>query len=677
MMACNTVAMDDLSFYEEVDNFPSTSRMEQKQRKAIEELVTSEKRYLTLLQLCATDIRDHLQSKQVPDLDLEGLFGNIDDVIPVSSNLLKHLEETATGKSDQLLLISNVFLTFKQELEDAYKVYCVNYDNILQLESMYKKNEHIWKEVLETLTAVRSDTGAMELTFYLVMPVQRILKYQLLLETILKNTPQSDEGYAALEKAIRAMQEVNININEYKGQQEVASKYIKAENLSIKDSICRINTHSIVKKACRLSQVIKHEAGILPKTKDKDYDDLVTLFNIMRKDVTTLKKNTGTYITNVEHFQYLNPYQDFPDLVDENDAACYRPFIEKLYEQVIPEFKRRLESIVYEPLCALASLFSGPQQLVRKHKDKMLDYEKVQEKIKQEGGASYDEKAVEKTYETLHSLLLSELPRFNRIVLQLQAQVLQTIIYVHYDLANNILKLISQHLHEFPSSHKVNFWQQTEETLQKSNVKLEEFCQIFESILEHIIEQPVNQEKLDSLLKKYSPSKIYLVTSNISGNKDLDLTLQRGDLVAVLQSTDTKGKTNRWLVDSGGQRGFVPAGKLSLYQSKNEPGGNKELLGSSLVDVGDGTNSRRSSCHLPVVPPPSIQYQVIAAYHFAARGPQEANLQPGDAVTILEAHDKRGNTEWYLIEVNGQRGYVPSNYLVKVPVTGVRKSFAL
>ncbi|XP_059846201.1 rho guanine nucleotide exchange factor 37 isoform X3 [Hypanus sabinus] len=446
---------------------------------------------------------------------------------------------------------ASVFLTFKQELEDAYKVYCVNYDNILLLESMYKKNEHIWKEIMETLTAVRSDTGAMTLTFYLVMPVQRIFKYQLLLESMLKNTPQSDEGYAALEKAINAMQEVNININEYKGLREVANKYIKAETLSIKDSICRINTHSIAKKASRLSQVIKHEAGILPKTTDKDYDDLVMLFNLIQKDVTTLKKNTGNYITNVEHFQCLNPYQDFPDLVDENDAACYRPFIEKLYKQVIPEFKRRMEAIIYEPLCALASLFSGPQQLLRKHKDKMLDYEKVQEKIKQEGGASYDEKAVEKTYEILHSLLLSELPRFNRIVLQLQAQILQTIIYVHYDLANNILELISQHLHEFPSSHKVNFWQQAEETLQKSDVKLEEFCQIFESILEQLIEQPVNQEKLASLLKKYGPSKIYLVTSNISGNKGLDLTLQRGDLVAVLQSADTKGKTNRWLVDSG------------------------------------------------------------------------------------------------------------------------------
>ncbi|XP_051869458.1 rho guanine nucleotide exchange factor 37 isoform X2 [Pristis pectinata] len=673
--------MDDSSCYEEVDKSTSPSKMEQKQIKAIEELVTTEKRYLTSLQLCATDIRNHLQSKQVPDLDLEGLFGNIDDVILVSSNLLKHLEETATGKSDQLLLISNVFLTFKQELEDAYKLYCVNYDNILLLESIYKKNENIWKEVIESLTAVRSDTGAMTLTFYLVMPVQRILKYQLLLETILKNTPQSDEGYAALEKAIRAMQEVNININEYKGLREVANKYIRAENLSIKDSICRINTHSIAKKASRLSQVIKHETGILPKTKDKDYDDLVMLFNIIEKDVTTLKKNTGNYITNVEHFQHLNPCQDFSDLVDEHVAACYRGFIEKLYQQVIPQFKRRLESIIYEPLCVLTSMFSGPQQLVRKHKDKMLDYEKIQEKIKQEGGASYDEKTVEKTYETLHSLLLSELPRFNRIVLQLQAQILQAIIYVHHDLANNILELISQHLHEFLPSHKVNFWQQTEETLQKSDVKLEEFCQVFESIMEQIIEQPFNQEKLDMLLKKYDPSKIYLVTNDISGSKDLDLTLQRGDLVAVLQYADTKGKTNRWLVDSGGQRGFVPAGKLSLYQPEKEPAGNKELLSSSLADVGDGTNSRRRSCPLPERPlslqPMPMQYQVIAAYHFAARGPHEATLQPGEAVTILEAHDKRGSTEWYLVEVNGQRGYVPSNYLMEVPLTGVRNSFAL
>lgn len=44
-----------------------------------------------------------------------------------------------------------------------------------------------------------------------------------------------------------------------------ANKYIRAEHLSLMDSICRINPHSISKKASRLSQVIKHETGILPK----------------------------------------------------------------------------------------------------------------------------------------------------------------------------------------------------------------------------------------------------------------------------------------------------------------------------------------------------------------------------------------------------------------------------
>ncbi|XP_067899533.1 rho guanine nucleotide exchange factor 37 isoform X2 [Heterodontus francisci] len=675
------VTMDD-SIYEEINSkLTSASKMEQKQMSAIEELVATEKRYLTLLQLCATDIRNHLQYKQVPDLDLEDLFRNTDDVLHVSSNLLKHLEAASTGKSDQVLLISNVFLAFKQKLEDTYKEYCANYENTLLLETLYKKNENIWKEVMETLSVVGADTGAITLTFYLVMPVQRIGKYPLILKTILENTPQCDEGYTALEKATVAMQEANHNINEYKRLKEVAMKYSRQENLSIRDTIGRINKHSIAKKASRLSQVIKHETGILPKVKDKYFDDLVKLFYIIEKNVTTLKKNTENYITNMEHFQSLRSYHYVSDLTDEHATVSYQEFIQILHQQIIPEFKGRLESIIYEPLCALLGLFSGPQQLVRKHNDKFLDYEKIQEKIKQEGNASYDEKAAVETYKALHSLLLTELPTFNRTVLQLHAQILQAFITVHCDLANNVLEITSQHLHKFLCSHKDNFWQQTEETLEESNVKLEKFCQIFESIMEQTIEQPYDEHKLEILLKKHSRNKIYQVTNNIYGNKELALTLQRGDLVAILQAADTKGNTDRWLVDSGGHRGFVPAGKLSPLQPAKQLNNFPLSQSSALGNVVDGTISRRKSCPLPEKPfcplPVPMQYQVIAAYQFTARGPHEASLQPGQSVTILEPHDKKGSIEWCLVEVNGQRGYVPSNYLLNVPCTGGRKSFGL
>lgn len=72
---------------------------------------------------------------------------------------------------------------------------------------------------------------------------------------------------------------------------------------------------------------------------------------------------------------------------------------------------------------------------------------------------------------------------------------------------------------------------------------------------------PAEERKVLSLVSKHGPDKLYQVTSNISGSRELDLTLLRGQIVALLQSSDTKGNTSRWLVDAGGTVGTV--GSLS------------------------------------------------------------------------------------------------------------------
>lgn len=58
---------------------------------------------------------------------------------------------------------------------------------------------------------------------------------------------------------------------------------------------------------------------------------------------------------------------------------------------------------------------------------------------------------------------------------------------------------------------------------------------------------------------------------------------------------------------------------------------------------------------------------MVAGYAFTARSPHEVSLQAGQLLTVLEPHDKKGSKEWSLVEVNGQRGYVPSSYLMMVP----------
>lgn len=56
------------------------------------------------------------------------------------------------------------------------------------------------------------------------MPVQRVTKYPLLLGKILENTPTSASAYPALQAAVRAMTQVNANINEYKRRREVGER---------------------------------------------------------------------------------------------------------------------------------------------------------------------------------------------------------------------------------------------------------------------------------------------------------------------------------------------------------------------------------------------------------------------------------------------------------------------
>ena len=84
---------------------------------------------------------------------------------------------------------------------------------------------------------------------------------------------------------------------------------------------------------------------------------------------------------------------------------------------------------------------------------------------------------------------------------------------------------------------------------------------------------PGAERQVQALLSRYGPEKLYQVTSNISGAGTLDLTLLRGQIVALLQNKDTKGNSSRWLVDTGGTWDFVGSSPSSGKTTQQEPAG--------------------------------------------------------------------------------------------------------
>nr|XP_023416240.1 rho guanine nucleotide exchange factor 37 isoform X2 [Cavia porcellus] len=444
----------------------------------------------------------------------------------------------------------------------------------------------------------------------------------------------------------------------------IASKYTKVEQLTLRERLARINTHTLSKKTNRLSQMLKQEAGLVPRTQDKDFDDLEERFQWVSLCVTELKNNVAAYLDNLEAFLRFRPHECDLD-IPSGPAVQYCSLARDQHETFL-EFKRRLEGLVWCPLNSLAKVLVGPRNLIKKRLDKLLDFERLEEKLLEVGSVTYEEEAARHTYQALNSLLVAELPQFNQLVVQWLSQILRTFVALQRDLAEQVLQKAEGSIAQLPH-HCVSepaFRKLVEDAIGQTSKQLRSFQENFEKVLPPPTSQPLlpgSERQVQALLNKYGPGKLYQVTSNISGAGTLDLTLPRGQVVALLQNKDTKGHSSRWLVDTGGHRGYVPAGKLQLYHVIPS----EELRGQAELRRG----SHRLAPEPAPTPAPSVPAvtQVVAAYPFVARSTHEVSLQPGQPVTVLEAHDKKGNPEWSLVEVNGQRGYVPSGFLARAP----------
>ncbi|XP_042349427.1 rho guanine nucleotide exchange factor 37 [Plectropomus leopardus] len=655
----------------EEEEAAAKERAAQRQMLALEELVQSERNYHRLLQVSTVTIRSNLQKLQPPPANLDSMFLYIEDVIDVSSRLLSLLDQKKVQPGDPLYLqtLCDSFLSLSSDIEAAYKEYLANYSHVTVVENSYKQKEALWNEIVKVIKTSAPEVNATSLSFFLVMPVQRIARYPLLLQTIQKHTDRSHPAYALLEETAHTSIALNCRINEYKRFREVADKYKKTETLTIKDKINRINTHSIAKKTARLSQHFKHETGIVPKLVDEEFDALEGFFYVLEHGILELLENVETYLHHLQGFLACKTEEFDFDMDGEKAPICYKEITTALRQWILPTFEKRMRTLIHKPLCALRDLLVGPRNLIRKRLDKLLDYELIEAK----SNLSYEEQAVANTYRTMNTLLLNELPQFNGLALQMIWSMLGTFSCLHKDLASDMEQLFQSFAQQLPHS-SINpsaFWEWAESAVLEGAKRLETLCRSVEESLNAPFVQPLSpssQRRLKQLTDKHGSGKIYQVMVTVVGSRDLDLNLTKGELVAIISEADSRGDKRRWLVDAGGRRGYAPSSKLIRYHTPTD-----DPPPSPHLTLPDGMTGVRRHSYTPESRTLTVMsqpcFQVLAAYDFTARGNHEVSIRAGEPVRVLEPHDKRGNPEWSLVEARGgQRGYVPSNYLTIMPM---------
>ena len=195
---------------------PKNTKKEQallKRRYIIQELVDTERDYVKDLGLIVSDYKETVTAGPVPD-GLSGkervVFGNIEQIyewhrdtfLPAIEKCIETAAENAT--KDSGALIAAVFNRYEKRLY-MYTKYCEN----------KPKADYLVADFFDYFEELRLKFGhKLNVADLLIKPVQRIMKYQLLIKDIMKQSERGEVDTKELKGAVQVMQEIPKSCND-------------------------------------------------------------------------------------------------------------------------------------------------------------------------------------------------------------------------------------------------------------------------------------------------------------------------------------------------------------------------------------------------------------------------------------------------------------------------------
>ncbi|XP_030569249.1 protein vav isoform X2 [Drosophila novamexicana] len=177
----------------------------------IRELIDTESNYLDVLNALKVKFMLPLERHLNQD-ELRLIFPRIRELADIHTKFLEKLRESLVPSTK--LKMGQVFLEFREPFL-IYGEYCSCLLNAIDyLADVCKKNQII--DQLVQKCEREYNVGKLQLRDILSVPMQRILKYHLLLDKLVKETSPLHEDYRSLERAKDAMIDVSQYINEVK-----------------------------------------------------------------------------------------------------------------------------------------------------------------------------------------------------------------------------------------------------------------------------------------------------------------------------------------------------------------------------------------------------------------------------------------------------------------------------
>ncbi|KAK6191099.1 hypothetical protein SNE40_002844 [Patella caerulea] len=119
-------------------------------------------------------------------IDYGHLFGNMEEIADVSQCFLNSLETAVLGKRFDEQIVGTSFVKYAEDMKNTYAPYCRNHDEVITTLEKYNAVPVIKEYFQRIITKMKEKCNVFDLDALLIKPIQRILKYPLLLGELLR-----------------------------------------------------------------------------------------------------------------------------------------------------------------------------------------------------------------------------------------------------------------------------------------------------------------------------------------------------------------------------------------------------------------------------------------------------------------------------------------------------------
>jgi len=219
------------------------------------EILSTERAYVESLQLVtSTFVRPLRESGILSQEAVKEIFNGFEDILGINRLLYEELIERLNQWDDSSTCIGDVFLRLLPFLK-IYRVYTSTYSTALnRLLDCQQRNPAFANFVSEWETTEHQPP--LPINAFLIMPVQRLPRYNLLLDDLIKNTPEEHPDRSDLQRALAEMGSVAHYINESVRQAEARAKMLEVQN-SFVGGAAIIEAHRVFVKEGMLTKVCR------------------------------------------------------------------------------------------------------------------------------------------------------------------------------------------------------------------------------------------------------------------------------------------------------------------------------------------------------------------------------------------------------------------------------------